>query len=718
MQPKKLSESEKSLRELVAELPEVYQPIFGYEEYSSQASRVSKDRFEVIKEHYLFLSEREGRPLNVLDLGCAQGFFSFSLAELGAKVTGIDYSQSNINMCLKLLEIHHELDVGFRLDSIENFVGNIKTGEYDLVLGLSIFHHLIHEHGLLFVKSIMSKLVKSVENGFFEFALSTEPLYWAKDQPDSPRSLLDQYFFKHCIGLYPTHLSEVNRPIYFSSNKYWRLEKIGGSIDLFKSKSHDEFDDYHNSTRSYIHSGNLLIKHYIFSENNLSNQSDLHNERDFLSTQTVTSNFPKMIHFEEGNGEAFLVRELLQGNLLTNTFLLNSVEFDKVAIIGDLVTQLAELERNGKYHNDVRSWNVIVDQRGRATLIDYGSISNASEDGNDLYDQIYNFIILVYEIFSWQKIHIGDKKPLFLTPLLFSGRIKAWLSELWQVPGRLWSFGLLEKLFEKSSNHLVDASKSETIDLIPGILESQLSAINRKFIWYIEELSAKRIIKLESELRVSEAHAQNLEGLLDGARLSLIAEQNISHENWILAQESQNTIKELKNHINEVERSLQISQSDLSAMHLVNHHSVKLAEERGVQLSQLRNSRTKKITAPLRWVFQKIFYRPRSVKPRNDFSALHQKIIIFFLKKGIIYYKQSDFFRRSSDFLLNRLPALKSRLHFIYLKDRLGVTSAGGQLNGGYISTAPKNVAYTANGVNADQRSPLESYIGSRGDTD
>jgi 2-polyprenyl-3-methyl-5-hydroxy-6-metoxy-1,4-benzoquinol methylase len=79
-----------TLSGLVAELPEVYQPIFGHPELCPTVSRRCDDRLAQIISVYQALEMVFARPLRVLDLGCAQGFFSHSLSQLGAQVHGVD----------------------------------------------------------------------------------------------------------------------------------------------------------------------------------------------------------------------------------------------------------------------------------------------------------------------------------------------------------------------------------------------------------------------------------------------------------------------------------------------------------------------------------------------------------------------------------------------------------------------------------------------------
>ena len=59
---------------LVNDLPEIYQPVYGHNELSTDTSRTCSDRMEYIGHIYKLLESKLSRPLRVLDLGCAQGF--------------------------------------------------------------------------------------------------------------------------------------------------------------------------------------------------------------------------------------------------------------------------------------------------------------------------------------------------------------------------------------------------------------------------------------------------------------------------------------------------------------------------------------------------------------------------------------------------------------------------------------------------------------------
>ena len=82
----RFTSSENPQQEFV--LQELYQPIFGHPELNDQAKRNSFDRLESIKKIYSELAKKFERPLRVLDLGCGQGFMTFSLAEQAKKEYG------------------------------------------------------------------------------------------------------------------------------------------------------------------------------------------------------------------------------------------------------------------------------------------------------------------------------------------------------------------------------------------------------------------------------------------------------------------------------------------------------------------------------------------------------------------------------------------------------------------------------------------------------
>jgi O-antigen chain-terminating methyltransferase len=56
------------------------------------------------------------------------------------------------------------------------------------------------------------------------------------------------------------------------------------------------------------------------------------------------------------------------------------------------------MEAAGLYHNDLRTWNVIIDPAGGATLIDYGSVSKSRMDCAWPNDVFLSFLIFMREV--------------------------------------------------------------------------------------------------------------------------------------------------------------------------------------------------------------------------------------------------------------------------------------------------------------------------------
>lgn len=198
---------------LVHALPEIYQSIYGHPAYAVSAARACEDRLTAIAAVHDRLHAALGRPVRVLDLGCAQGYFSIALATRGASVHGVDFGEENIDLCNALSKEHPAADLRFTHGTVEEVIASIAPDTVDMVLGLSVFHHLVHAHGIPAVRSLLAFLGARVAVGVFEMALNTEPLYWGPSQPVDPRELLTGWTYiatgSHCA----THLSSVVRPL-------------------------------------------------------------------------------------------------------------------------------------------------------------------------------------------------------------------------------------------------------------------------------------------------------------------------------------------------------------------------------------------------------------------------------------------------------------------------------------------------------------------------
>lgn len=702
-----------SIEALVEDLPEVYQPIFNHPEFTAQASRGCKDRLEKIAAAYDYISREKGRPLKVLDLGCAQGFFSLSLASRGAIVTAVDYSQPNINICSKLAEENPEFQVKFLLGSIEPIIQEkIGDHEYDMVLGLSVFHHLIYEHGAEFVFGLFKTLAHKVETGIFEFALNREPLYWAEAQPEDPRDLISDYAFSHQLSMYSTHLSAVERPLYFASNKYWHIDDLYGVIDHYSNRSHQLDNSYHGQSRRYYYSGENIIKVFLNSKNNTINHAELSNESAFLSKSVPGFRSASLLTYNCTEGESWLVREAISGRLLLD-IIMSGDDYNDEQIIAGILEQVTALENSGLYHNDLRPWNVLIGDDGLVYIIDYGSISESTTDGDDLYGQILSFFILIREIAQHKVREQNSSRPRFIAPHDFPKKYQAWMSKVWMLPSREWCFKTILAAFHNQDNVSDDIPLST-------ILESYLSTTTNHIDWQVKQMQNIIDGKLKSldeflrtEHQTSEAsfeiHEQEplfaavLDELLEAQRLIGVAFTERDKDQQLLSAKLDMLLEKMSAD-RQIKTVLENSNSNNDA----------LREE----LNQVYASKSWRITYPLRQLskFVQII-----VQPRRLLSAVKRRVkkkIKRIVAITITFISNRPQLKQRMIRVLNRNPGLKYKIKR-YLVERSEtktydspVMMSTAEPHASQESVSPAQATEAKkNGRHEQQKSVLESWF-------
>lgn len=398
-----------SVGALVAALPEKYQPIFGHPELSDGSSRSCEDRFVLIRECAAQLQAALGRPLRVLDLGCAQGFFSLSLAAEGHTVHGVDFLDLNVNVCTALAAQNEGFKATFEHGTVEDVIERLEPGEYDLVLGLSVFHHLVHARGVVSVADLCRKLSEVAGAGIFELALREEPLYWAASLPQDPAELLSSYSFTRLLSRQPTHLSAISRPLIYASSRYWYVGERVGEFTSWSGESHAHGRGTHQHSRRYYFSDQVFVKKMTLGMGGRAeiNLQEFHNEVDFLRQPPASFPAPRLIVSSNDGSDLYVARESMEGRLLSE-LIDHGVDYDADRVVSELLGQLVALEREGLFHNDVRCWNVLVSASGEARLIDYGAVSAVPKDCSWLEDLLLSFLITVREVLGR---HIVPSNP-------------------------------------------------------------------------------------------------------------------------------------------------------------------------------------------------------------------------------------------------------------------------------------------------------------------
>lgn len=522
-----MSELSEKIHALVSNLPEMYQPIFGFPDLSGSASRATEDRFSSISAVYSALSENVGRPLRVLDLGCAQGFMSFSLAELGASVVGVDLLAENIELCRALADCRQDLDVTFVHSRVEDYIPSLEEGQFDIVMLLSVVHHVAFHSSPEAAVEVIAKVRRCSKVLIAELAVRDEPLYWAQALPLDPVSVFESAKFVRCIRETETHLSEVKRPTYFVSDDYWYA---CGAVDRFselKRGGHRFAKDSFKSSRSYYFSECSLLK--VFSldgEDSGMNSAEIGREADFLRNN-MGGVYPRLIGVEDCGSSALLVRDKIPGRLLMDV--IDSGEsFDYYLVIRDVLRECVELEAQGLYHQDVRVWNILQCEDGSFRLIDFGAISDEKRDCFWPQNIYISFIIFVKELISAPHIVTSPIREVAVSPYGFPGHLSAWVARLSSVPLTEWTFERMA--FELDQAFLTPGSSaSEPVtsqDALLKMLEESVTVLAR-FLNDFRSESEDNEIEFMAAVEVERGRVSNLHNdlLKTGGQIEGLAER-------------------------------------------------------------------------------------------------------------------------------------------------------------------------------------------------
>ena len=111
---------------------------------------------EKIKQHFKIINDKPNflNGLSILDIGCGGGLISEPMTRLGAKVTGIDASEKNINIA-KIHSEKNELKINYLNKSPEQLE---DTERFDVILNLEIVEHV--DNVGLYMKSCYDLLKK------------------------------------------------------------------------------------------------------------------------------------------------------------------------------------------------------------------------------------------------------------------------------------------------------------------------------------------------------------------------------------------------------------------------------------------------------------------------------------------------------------------------------------------------------------------------------
>ena len=359
------------LSELVNALPEFYQPIYGHSEWDNKPLRSCKDRLPVIEKIYDDLSSELKRPLRVLDLGCAQGFFCLNLAKKGALVTGLDFREQNIRLCKFLANEHPDIKTNFICGRIEEFLPTVKVGEYDLVLCLSILHNISKHLGVKKIQNMMADLSQKVTAGIFEFAL--ERVHAAYIPADYRDFLPGFSFIRELSASDHRDGSGVKRPICFASDKYTWFENFG----MLKTDkiSYNVHSYLAKTDLIHFHCGNKFIKFfYIKTQEQLRKaQQEIQFLQDFGGKRGLPRLLATYTEQDQNGIRAFIVRDKLDGVTLAEK-ISSGEKIDRWDVLKQALEWMVFFEQRDYYHGDIQTSNFVYGTDGKLYPIDYEEI--------------------------------------------------------------------------------------------------------------------------------------------------------------------------------------------------------------------------------------------------------------------------------------------------------------------------------------------------------
>lgn len=198
----------------------LYQPIKGF---TISAKRPGDDRWTLIEPE---LPIAHG---SVIDLGCNLGFFVFRSHNKGFIAHGMDSNPWNIKVARTLSELWNLQGVSFEVARLTpEYAAGIPS--YDVVLCLSLIHHIILHQGLDAASQVLLHLRKKTKKVlFFEMGQSDEiGTSWAHKLP--PMNPTPEIWIRNWpLDAVFSRVKPLGR-----SFSYARLVKLHDSAERFK----------------------------------------------------------------------------------------------------------------------------------------------------------------------------------------------------------------------------------------------------------------------------------------------------------------------------------------------------------------------------------------------------------------------------------------------------------------------------------------------------
>jgi len=411
-----------SIREVLSRV-ENYQPVYGIAGLGDAPARIeSKERAMTIEQSILPVSGKR-----IIDFGSSLGYFSFYFADRGARVEGWESNADNCEASRRIADLNG-VEVEFKVKELNlETISTIRSGYFDVALVLNVFHHIIRYQGLEETQLLVKEILKKVPILVVELAKKGEDpsLPWDASQPDDELAIFDLVRDEidiHQIGEFGNHLSDKKRPMYVIQAQ--KIVSVGKRRYVYDTVTNQPYVGaliaHGGISRRYYYGKDIIVKEYSLDRRSRrENEAQILNEISILLQLKKEKIFgaPNIDSYEVNNDSILIALKKKPGTLLSDTR--EKYTFKQIQVyLRDVAHSLADLEAAGYYHNDIRSWNVLVHDN-QARLIDYGLVSSKDSDNN-----VVAYMWLAAAMITGKREQKSQRKQTLPPAKVFSGSKK------------------------------------------------------------------------------------------------------------------------------------------------------------------------------------------------------------------------------------------------------------------------------------------------------
>jgi len=364
---------------------EPYQPLWGLP--AAPAERVSRgcaDRLAAILDHAQ-LPTWKGQHL--VDLGSSLGWFSLEFRSRGAVVDAVEVNPTLVAICRQLaLMSDLRSDITFHNLRLQDYVRHIMPRrQQNVALALSVLHHVAHDLGFDNARAVVREIVRNTELSYFEMAVREEQVTfpWVESLPQCAADWFalaaDDGAQVALLGHFPTHLSGTKRPLYaLRQTRLW----VNGKPYGFERWTTAAYSGADRPGRRFYFGDRHVVKRLDFApgdqhQTELAAQSSLRDQivREvgvlLMLRDCGIPSMVRMVDWEITPQHGTIVFDRAQGQLLSERMGDMDTRSLRHAVV-DVIRCVQALKTHGIHHNDIRLHNLMVDDSGRATVIDFG----------------------------------------------------------------------------------------------------------------------------------------------------------------------------------------------------------------------------------------------------------------------------------------------------------------------------------------------------------